>query len=168
MVEWWFFSFVCLFCEIIDFLTDIWYNKKQLKGCWTMANYYFIDEEKKNIYVLELNSSNSEDFECFYLEVMANKEYDFFDNTTKMVNNALNKDMFNNLTIEEYSKDRVKELVAELGRYNVFEVNGWGAYDYYGYDNCQLYRDCLSTVLADTQNDFISNSSIVEMVHKCL
>lgn len=133
-----------------------------------MCKYYFLDEEEKNIYVLELNSSSSEDFEVFYLKHMATNESEFFNNPTKITNDYFGKVMFKNLTVEKYSKDRVKELLEEVGKQKVFIDNGWGAYDYYGNRNCQLYRDCLATVLGDTQNDFIGIMAVFNMVHNSL
>lgn len=133
-----------------------------------MCKYYFIDEEEKNIYVLELNSSSSEDFEVFYLKDMATREYEFFENPSRRTQDYFGKTLFKNLTVEKYSRDRVEELLEEVGKYKIFAVNGWGAYDYYGCDRCQLYRDCLATVLGDAQNDFIGIMAVFNMVHNSL
>jgi len=129
-----------------------------------MCKYYFVSGNEENIYVLELNNSKREIFDCFYLEIMANKEEKFFENPTEMIKYTKNGEEFKSLSVEKCSKERIEELVDTYGSDTVFAYNNYGVYDFYGYDNCSLYRYAIATVLADPYYDFIGDTNILDFV----
>ncbi len=129
------------------------------------TKYYFIEEDKSKMYVLELTDSREKYFIEFYMKFMVNKEDSFFADPINAIKGNWFGKYYNSLSVEELTKEKLEQLLKEVGHRNVFEKNGYGLYDFYGEgDFCQLQRFGLSNIFDDPQNDFISVESVARLI----
>ncbi len=129
------------------------------------TKYYFIEEDKSKMYVLELTDSREKYFIEFYMKFMVNKEDSFFADPINAIKGNWFGKYYNSLSVEELTEEKLEQLLKEVGHRNVFEKNGYGLYDFYGEgDFCQLQRFGLSNIFDDPQNDFISVESVARLI----